>query len=210
MLMGDFIRILDINLSPGFDPAIHLRDLVHTTPLGGIYYASIIASNIIRMHEDGVLKSGFRYPQVYYKDCSLRIPSVSKKHVSSGYEKCHDISILVRFDRSYMNPSLVFDNLLGPYSPVVGIVLDGNTGFICSFWDPWCHFVRQNYTGLALPVTSTGDTCTVTIYTSSYLPLYATCGNNFDFTRLSDRYLMIKTVFSIGGVIEDIAFNCYQ
>jgi hypothetical protein len=203
-LSGGCIKLLDFTKIKGFSPEVHLRDEVHTTPSGAMYYAELLAEEIIsltRTNSAGCPR-GFGdnlIPEEPQPD--FRVPSVDRFLIADSFIDCFQILIDIQGDVTYENPILVLDHQVGPFSPVAGLLQDGSNGRLRSIWDPWCSWTRQTYTGIPLGA-SIGNAFKIVIFATGKLPNYKECRDlDFDFNPFNERYLSIRSLFCIGGKI---------
>jgi len=202
---GGCIKLLDLTKISGFSPELHLRDEVHTTPSGAMYYAELLAEEIISAartdstdHAQTASNDNLvpKEPQT-----DFRIPSVDKFCIDDSFVDCFQILIDIQSDGTYENPILVLDHQIGPFSPVAALFQDGSNGRSMSIWDPWCSWTRQAYTGIPLGL-NIGNESKIVICSTGKLPDYQKCRNlDFDFNPFNERYLSIRSLFCIGGKI---------
>ena len=206
-IAGGCIRLLDSTAFVGFNPEIHLRDVVHTTPVGAVFYAQLLTKTINEM-----LGANDKLPFQDYSESDgpqplVEVPSVSQYIMGDDFIPCVNIHVEFERDRTIETPCLILDHEIGPFSPVVEISLDGVHELLISLWDPWCYWTRQNYT--ELPIYG----CTLARHGISFLatdnsPDYQKSRDlDFDFTPYSDRYMSIRSIYSIGGEILSLRYD---
>jgi hypothetical protein len=207
---GGCIKLVDQAIFSDLKPEVHLRDVVHTTSAGGIFYAEILAEII----KNSLLGSNDKVrPKNPGENMGsqplIKLPSVSKYKYSSGddFISCQNVSIEFQGDNTIETPSLILDHKIGPYSPVVELSLDGGRERLISLWDPWCYFTRQTYTGIPISGCSHGAH-RVAISATDKPPAHEESRDaKFDFTLYSKRYMNIRSVYCIGGKIISLCFD---
>lgn len=140
-------RIPLIDLRDGFVSHDLLRDHVHTTPEGAKYYAERLlnyiekvltwninnAEEMLRAVKDALPSTEFRF----FKDDTTRI-------VEEGQR------LMIQYAGAMSATEILFDMIIGPFSPVVEIEINGQQFRSISIWDPWCHYER-NFQRIVVP-----------------------------------------------------------
>lgn len=197
------IHLLNGYEFPGFSPENHLRDIVHTTPEGGKFYAL----NFLKYLKSFTKKRDIsdwnlrNYQPSFYVPLPQR-PSVNNWEFNLGeYIKAKKISIKYEIECNFQHPKLVMNLNIGPDSPVLDILYDGEFKNNVSLWDEWCYFKRQNYR--TIPVDKNKEIVEIGI--SKRLPDYSKCRNTeFDFSNFEDKYIYVSDIFIIGGKFKQI------
>jgi hypothetical protein len=205
---GGCIKLVDQAAFSEFNPEVHLKDMVHTTPAGGIYYAELLAEIIKKSLLDGGDKVRLENPcEKTGSQPRIKVPSVSKHSIDVDFISC--ISILIEFEgeNTINTPSLILDHKVGPFSPVIEFSLNGSHERLISLWDPWCYWTRQNYMGIPVGGTSKGPH-RISFSVTDNLPDYQKSRDSeFDFTPYSNRYINIRSIYCIGGKILSLSLG---
>ncbi len=198
-IAGGCVRLLESTAFVGFNPEIHLRDAVHTTPVGAVFYAQLLLKTINEMLGANDSLSLQNYSESDGTQPIVKVPSVSQLFVGEDFIPCVDIHIECDFDSTIETPCLILDHEIGPFSPVVEFSRDGCRKRLISLWDPWCHWTRQSYTGIPIDGCSQGAQG-ILFSTTSNSPDYQKSRDlDFDFTPYSNRYMSIRSIYCIGG-----------
>jgi len=205
---GGRIKLVDQAAFSEFNPEVHLRDIVHTTPQGGIYYAELLADMIKESLLSSDDKMRIETPCENMESQPLiKVPSVSKH--SSGIDFISCVSILIEFegDNTIETPSLILDHKVGPFSPVIELSLNGGHERLISLWDPWCHWTRQTFTGIPVGGTSQGLHRISLSVTDNPPDYQKSRDSEYDFTPYSNRFMSISSVYCIGGKIPSLSLD---
>lgn len=179
-----------------------LRDECHTTPAGGRKYADILLKYIlplVQSSEEGSLNMKVHSPLISVSNIFCPYPDLP---VSS-------IKLLIRpVTNGGRDCSLVLDHRVGPFSPVVDIITSVGHSSVFSLWDPYCHYERQVYSGIAGRFSTEWDSIfSVEIKVSQDKPSYHLSRNTeYDFSSVSRRYMKLRSIYCIGGEIEKSDF----
>jgi hypothetical protein len=205
-IAGGNISLLNLTSHKDFNPAIHLRDTVHTTPSGGAFYAGLLASKISSiLNQDEEDSSGEIVP--ISSKVEESIPSVSKYIFGDDFISCKNVSFVVSPDSSFINPSIVLHTKIGPFSPIVRLRKGEEDLSTISIWDLWCHWTRTNYRSIPLGVSfSTPEE--FKLITTSETPAYSECRDQtFDFTPYKDKKLLLISMYCIGGTLSSVKYD---
>jgi hypothetical protein len=205
---GGCIKLIDQAAFSEFNPEVHLRDIVHTTPKGGIYYAELLADIIKESLLGNDDKIRLDNPSENMESQPLtKVPSVSRHSTGVDFIPCVNILIEFEGENTVDTPSLILDHKIGPFSPVIALSLNGGHERLISLWDPWCHWTRQTYTGIPVGGTSKGPHRISFSVTDNPPDYQKSRDSEFDFTPYSNRYLSIRSVYCIGGKILSLSLD---
>lgn len=197
------VKLLDIYDESEFIADLHLRDNVHTTPQGGEFYAELIIQRLRMLSWDAIA------PQMLYK-CDPKafniVPTVCV-HKNDQYQKTKTVRISNMKPKNSCN-SILFDMMIGSFSPVVHVFLDNQLINEISLWDRWCHYTRQRYISLAnsLPISTFN---TLEIRCTEIRPAYELCSHTQpeSFPEYDERYMSFKNIYFIGIDIQEIRLS---
>jgi len=206
-VVGGNIFLLNLSLCKDFNPAIHLRDEVHTTSAGGAFYAEALVSKICSiLTKEEEVSSDLESP-FFLSDEKESIPSVSKYAFGLDFVSCQNISFVVSPDSNLYKPSLVLHGKIGPFSPIVRLLKSGEYLSKISVWDPWCSWTRTNYTSVPLsgPYAISEE---YQLEVADEVPAYFECRDQgFDFAPYKKRELLLKSIYCIGGVSSSVCHD---
>ena len=205
-IVGENIYLLNLSSHKDFNPAIHLRDEVHTTSSGGAFYAGLLASKISNILSQDDKDSSSKRLQISSNE-KESIPTVSKYIFGDDFISCKSISFVVSPDSSFINPSIVLHTKIGPFSPIARLRKGEEDVSTISIWDPWCHYTRTNYKSIPLGASfSTPEE--FKLITTSETPAYSECRDQtFDFTPYKDKNFLLISMYCIGGALSSVHYE---
>lgn len=111
-----------------------VRDDVHTKDLGALLYASCI-ENYFKSND---------FEVVY--ECSDYEPPIFACLANDLLLKEGEI---LNFEVASLGPNaeIAIDHIIGPFTPIVEIRSSNGNLVERTFFDPWCHYERQNFNG---------------------------------------------------------------
>jgi hypothetical protein len=209
-IIGGNIFLLNLSSHEEFNPAIHLRDDVHTTAAGGAFYADLLASKIDNiLSQDEEASSSEKI--IILPDKNEGIPSVGKYNFGDDFISCKNVSFIVSPDSSFRKPTIVLHAKIGPFSPIVRLRKGGEDISTISIWDPWCYWTRTNYKSIPLGAAfSTPEEFQLIV--TNETPAYGECRDKtFDFTPYKDKDLLLISMYCIGGALSSVRHDnsCY-
>lgn len=197
------VRMLDLYDEKKFTADLHLRDNVHTTPQGGEFYAELIIQKLRVLNWDVIA------PQILYK-CDPRDFSLAPTvcvHKNNQYQKTKIVK-LSNIKTKHSCNSILFDMMIGRFSPVVRIFLNSQLISEISLWDRWCHYTRQRFISVAnsLPISKSD---TLEIRCTEIRPAYELCSHAQpdSFPEYDERYMSFKNIYFIGIDIQGLGLS---
>ncbi len=153
---------------------------VHTTPIGGEYYAKIIASELTNL-----IAAGHATVDLDKMATPLRYKIIPKEPGDRGLHYAFQIDFP---EHSAGAPiRIIQKQRIGAFSPVLDI-LNGVTCSSRSVWDQYCHFERESYVVLFSGLMEPGGNLEISV--SDKNPMYHQCRReDVTWPKPEDRYL---------------------
>lgn len=168
------------------DPAIDLRDDVHTNELGAIKYANAIYSDLLNIINE---LPNYIFPVNLIFDYSINaMPDLSIK-ITEGS------SLFVNFSEIKDNASVFIETVRGPSSPIIDI--NNGEKNIC-IWDRWSHYERKAFVFISNNFDSDRS---VKIKVTSEEIDYSLCAREFSFSGIKE--LNVISIYGVNCIVND-------
>jgi len=185
-------NILCLDYRGKIDPAIHLRDGVHTNEIGAKVYADSLYLDLFCKIDffESYAPRAFDYKNFFidsHRDLIIDAPEGAR--------------VVIEFDSVSENPQIILEVVVGPYSPLV----DANSLQRICFWDRWCHYERPSFKAISLGVQVVNVVAKFNLNVLSDVIDYSDCAREFSFD--GEKILKIRSVHGIGCSIRNISLN---
>jgi hypothetical protein len=190
--LSQHARIPMLDLREGFGGGDLLRDHVHTTPAGARQYAERILKFIVEQLIENTYDS-----EVTLSATLDTLPSIEFRFTTDATTRTVEEGqrLVIHYSDATPATEILFDMVVGPTSPIVGIEINEQPFKSISIWDQWCHYER-NFQRVIVPqrtLSATPQKGVVTIRVSTTRPDYETCRlKGFAFDGI--RKLQLKRV----------------
>ena len=185
-------NILCLDYRNKINPELHLRDIVHTNELGAAVYAQNLFLDLF---------SSFDYMNEYAPLISSYRNFLIDSHRGLILDALEGDRVIIELDEISNGSQVIFEVLIGPYSPVVDI-----NGFskIC-FWDRWCHYERSSFKAISIDISELKFNNHLILSILSDVIDYSDCAREFSFGGL--KILKIRGVHGVDCLVNRISIN---